>query len=150
MKAVTLRQPWPWALLEGGCPTLTIAATTAARALEGHTGPLALCASETLDPVEHHGRIDLITGNTRPVTGAPKKVAADAGGYVGIVDLTGNAHHSDDCQGVCGEWGFLPGWHYEVTNPRTLNQKVPAGVGRSGIHTVDRATEYLISLGERA
>lgn len=132
MKALTIRQPWGWAVLAGGADLLTVTEREYNALTADGTLPevLALRAADELATPDDHVRIQMLTGDM-PVTGAPGLVAADADGFIGLV-YPRAAHHSDACLRACTPWGWRPGWHLELApKRRTLARKVvPTVTGR--------------------
>lgn len=123
MKAITVRQPWGWAILRGHCPVLTVSAA-GHEALQRHldtdpTRQLVLHASEHHALLEDAARVDVLTDHERPAIDSGDTAAASQA-FIGLVTLAGEAHSSGQCLRACGPWGFTRGFHYPLTAKRTV------------------------------
>ena len=127
MKAITLRQPWPWALLKGGCDTITVSGPT----LQGYRGDLLIHAGKHLADREEIDWILAIFPASMPPIDHPGTVEVAQSGFVGVVTVD-STHHSSACNGICSEWTDGPGWHTRITRPRALQKKIP-GFGQVGL-----------------
>lgn len=125
MKALTLRQPWPWALLKGGCDTLSWSDKT----LQGYRGPLLIhSATRVLNDFE---LVAGLAGETMPGVDVPGDVTTAMGGFVGLV-VVDSTHHSSACRGICSEWALEGGFHSRVTGAKPLPSRIP-GFGQRGL-----------------
>ena len=129
MKAITLRQPWPWALLAGGCDTITMPGPV----LEGYRGEVMIHAGQHLS-----ADFERVAGlSTDPVPrdmGTPAAPVPSAmGGFVGFVTVH-STHPATACKGICSEWAGGTGFHSRVGSPRTLPRRIP-GFGQTGLFT---------------
>jgi len=124
LRAISVRQPWAWAIARGDKPVLNRAADT------GHRGPLAVYASF---------RIDLESAENPMVRRAvstgwdPADPVAAVGGIVAVVSLTGvcgPAASPGRCG--CGEWASPGFYHWQLADPRPLRWPVLA-LGQPGL-----------------
>lgn len=133
MRALTVQQPWAWAIIHGG-KTVENRSRNVAGA---YRGPVAIHASLTVDtaafddptmwaalaPFRDHG------------PDAPTSDRLDAVGvFLGVVDLVGS--HTPTA--LCGSPWEDPdaGAHLVLVNPRPLEQPIPYR-GRLGLWTPD-------------
>lgn len=134
MKALTVRQPWAWAILHGGKNIENRTVRTSYR------GPLLIHVSTFWKGWEL-GQ-DLTVVAKRVVDGVrwprPDELRASLGMVIGMVDLV-------DCQpatkatlwGWCGSGGASGCWHWHLANPRPIEPF--AAKGRLGLWEVDHA-----------
>jgi hypothetical protein len=138
MKALSIRQPWIWAIIaEGKWPENRSRPTS-------YRGPLALHASRGYD-----------TDATLPVLEADEQlmkaqdegtdVRLTTGAILAVAELSG-CHPADECE---REWGFCtpwaePGlWHWEIGSVRPLARPVPAK-GMLGLWKVPEDAERAV------
>lgn len=135
MRAITVRQPWAWAILAGG------------KAIENRSqrwsyrGPLAIHAGKAWS--QRGANSPLVreafraydggyTGSGLPewlfaAAAEDGNIAAGRGVLLGVVDLV-DAHISDGC---CAPWGEAapstggPVWHLVLERPRLLAEPIP-------------------------
>ena len=129
MKALSIREPWCWAILEGHKDIENRSRRT------HHRGPLLLHASKTFErdsfkKVQRYAREDGFN--------APSEDVFEPGGIVGVVDLV-------DCVEDHASTWFNGPYGYVLSNPRRL-PFVPLK-GQVGVFTVpDR---FVPGLGQR-
>ena len=120
MKALTVRQPWAWAIAVGektvenrGWPTR-------------YRGPLAIHAAKAPD----------LEGWTDPAIGRamdsqePGPMAY--GAVIAVVEVTGCHPAARRWPTCCQPWGFEDQYHFELAGARRLPEPVPAK-GRLGL-----------------
>lgn len=129
MKALTVREPWGFALIEGGKNVENRTWTTAYR------GPLAIHTAARIDdayirdamtgPYWDPGLLAEFEQSGRPIT-------LQAGTFLGVVTLT-DVHHATDCAHqvdgrteYCSGWAMPGQWHWQVTDPGKLGHPLPA------------------------
>lgn len=141
MRAITVRQPWAWAIVHGGKSPENRTKNIAGP----YRGPLAIHAGLTWDLA---GAGSPLVRDAIERTGAPSPYAPDTdptwavGAIIGVVDLT-DVHHAHQDRCACGPWAEPDDWHLCVTNPRPIDP-IPAR-GMLGLwipdDTVRRAIE---------
>jgi hypothetical protein len=123
MRAITVRQPWAWAIVHGGKDV-----ENRTRNIAGaYRGPVAIHAGQQYDPDawEHPALIKawMDTGGDD----------FDYGLVVGVVDLVDVHHDLDnrcweitlDETGQCSPWAMPDHHHLVLANPRTLATPIP-------------------------
>lgn len=124
MRALSVRQPWAWAIARGHKPVVNRASDT------GYRGPVAIYASlgAGLDSAESRA--------FRKAAGAAFDSAdpmTAIGGIVAVVTLDGvcrDAVREGSCR--CGEWASPGAYHWRLADPRPLRWPVLA-VRRPGL-----------------
>lgn len=117
MKALTVQQPWAWAIVHGGKDV-----ENRSRNIAGaYRGTLAIHAGLKID-WDNDWLVRLYAA-TEP----PALDAAPRGAIVGVVDLVG-VHQEpywskDSCS--CSDWAELDAWHLLLANPRPLREPIP-------------------------
>lgn len=127
MRALTVRQPWAWAIVHGGKDVENRTRNVAG----SYRGPVAIHAGQQFADGEAFADVERLTGQVPPVLVAGK--------FIGIVDLVDVHREAPFC---CGSWGqhATPyggegGLHHLVLrNPRPLPEPMPAK-GRLGLWT---------------
>ncbi len=137
VKALTIKQPWAWAIATGHKLIENRTWPT------GYRGPLAIHSGQSVDsdaiPMVRQLLIDLgVLGENEKVdqrdllvTGAVLAV----GEMVGVCSASVNGIHCD-----CGPWAAPGQHHWQITNVRTLAKPVPAR-GRLGLWDVTLARD---------
>lgn len=122
MKAITVRQPWAWAIIYGGKDV-----ENRTRNIAGsYRGPLVIHAGKTHDEDEYYDVQNLLPGGVE----IPDSLAF--GCVIGVVDLV-DVHQGDcitidtycceDCEQrvrTCSPWAELKSHHLVLENPRPL------------------------------
>ena len=124
MRAVSVRQPWAWAIARGHQPVLNRSADT------GYRGPVAIYASFRVDLESFESDVVRRAVSTTWDTADP---AAAIGGIVAVVSLAGvcaAATLAAPCG--CGPWARPGVYHWRVADPRPLRWPVLA-VGQAGL-----------------
>lgn len=114
MKALSVRQPWAYAIAHLGKRVENRTWNTAYR------GPIAIHASKTVDDacmelVANLGGVP--TEQVKAATAAPWR-----GAFVAIADLVGVC----ECGWECTPWAAYDQYHLQLANVRPLNTPVPA------------------------
>lgn len=136
MKALTIRQPWAFAIAEGFKTVENRSRRTR------YTGPLLIHAGKAFEDhvsiVRYSSdaatRLDQLGGRSnfwdartlvpsKLVPAPPTSLALSA--VIAVADLTG-CHFNEDC---CAPWGTTGRWHWELANVRLL----PAPVACPGV-----------------
>ncbi|WP_232676712.1 ASCH domain-containing protein [Nocardioides sp. R-C-SC26] len=120
--ALSVRQPWAGAIL-------TLGKTIENRGWDtSHRSHLLIHASKGLElgavPLVEDTADRAVPPFDNPKSGTAWATAA----LVGVVSLRAT-HHASDCRGKCSPWAMPDQWHWELTNPRTFDEPIPA-VGR--------------------
>ena len=124
MRAVSVRQPWAWAIARGHQPVLNRAAGT------GYRGPVAIYASFRADLESFES--DAVRRAISTTWDAADPAAA-IGGIVAVVSLAGvcaAATWAAPCG--CGAWARPGAYHWQLADPRPLRWPVQA-VGQAGL-----------------
>lgn len=117
MKAISIRQPWTWAILRLGQDV-----ENRPRNIAGdYRGPLVIHASKKPLPVMDESRdfILHLTGRL-PLAEHPSQLGA----ALGVVDLV-YVHHALDCGRACSPWAMGDQHHLVLTNPRIFAEPIP-------------------------
>ena len=117
MKAISVKQPWAWAIVAGYKDVENRSRRTNFR------GPLLIHAGLTLDPLGFQFLWD---------RGLYKSLPAELpqGGLVGTVEVV-------DCnKGYDSEWAFAGHWHWVLKRPREFRNLLPCP-GRLGMFFPD-------------
>ena len=143
MRAITVRQPWAWAIVHGGKDVENRTRNIAG----GYRGPVAIHVSQSIDYA--------VMGNPGPQLSAAADAYRDAnpdprygapwfhhtGHIIGIVDLV---HVHPDCTELvegfghtptCSAWAMSDHWHLHFDNPRPLATPI-LYKGRLGLWTL--------------
>lgn len=129
MKALTVRNPWAWAIIYGGKDVENRSVRT------NHIGPVAIHTAKAVDTEGMYSYLvqaSIDEVNTTPVVPGeiiPRADLEQLGNVVGTVDIS-PVHHADHCgaQGgsLCSPWAQAGMWHWPLSNPRPLPDPVPA------------------------
>jgi len=134
VRALTVRQPWAWAIVHGGKDVENRSRNVAGE----YRGPVAIHAGLNFEKDNEASRAH------HAAHGTEKPTELKFGAVIGVVDLVGvhEAVDSDLGQGLRGvcctsPWGQSDaGVHLVLANPRPLPRPVPAK-GRLGLWTPD-------------
>jgi len=124
LRALSVRQPWAWAIARGYKPVLNRPSFT------GYRGPVAIYASFRVDLDSFESK--LIRQAASGAWDSADPVAA-IGGIVAVVDLAGvcaAATSGGPCG--CGDWATVGAYHWRLENPRPMRWPVLA-VGQPGL-----------------
>lgn len=142
MRALTVRQPWAWAIVHGSKDV-----ENRTRNIAGsYRGPVAIHAG--LAKFEQH---NMASRALRDTHGTEVDTRVLYGAVIGVVDLIDVHHAPDDgdslwcCGGTdeegarpCSEWAMANHHHLILANPRALARPIPAK-GHLGLWTPDDA-----------
>jgi hypothetical protein len=124
VRAVSVRQPWAWAIARGHQPVLNRAADT------GYRGPVAIHASFRIDLESFES--DVVRQAVSTAWNAADPAAA-IGGVVAVVSLAGVcAAATSAARCGCGAWARPGAYHWRLADPRPLRWPVLA-VGQAGL-----------------
>lgn len=129
MKAITVRQPWAWAIMHGGKDVENRSRNIAGK----YRGPVVIHAGKAYDEDDFPGFLNMLLhlGKSRP--------AADEmhlGAAIGVVDLI-EVHDALTCQDavpindlesewvVCSPWGEFDQQHLVLANPHPFPEPIP-------------------------
>ena len=129
VRALSVRQPWAWAIARGYKPVLNRCCDT------DYRGPVAIYASLRVDvgSVESH-----VVREAASATWDAADPVTAIGGIVAVVSLedvcsaaaAGDPGAPGRC--ACGEWATAGAYHWQLARPRPLRWPVLA-LGRSGL-----------------
>ncbi|WP_181312487.1 hypothetical protein [Nocardioides campestrisoli] len=128
MRALSIRQPYTWAVLAGGKDV-----ENRSRNIAGsYRGPVLIHAALQLADLAGNEEVTELASVPVPTLGRPRAgVSAQLGGIVGMVDLVG-VHHSDACSGSCSAWAHPTGFHLRLEHPVVFPRMVRCP-GRLGL-----------------
>ena len=126
MKAITVRQPWAWAIMHGGKGVENRTRNIAG----GYRGPLVIHAG--LAPLEQH---NMASRAHRMAHGTETPTVVHFGAALGVVDLV-DSHRSGmegglACPPGCHEYALCSPWaeafaqHLTLANPRPFAKPIP-------------------------
>lgn len=158
MKALTVRQPWAYAIATG-------AKTVENRPQRfSHRGQVAIHAGSVPAEDWTFDVVARLTGEPVPDLGRPKvPPALRMSAVIAVVDVP-EAHDETVCGGECSPWAMTareyckncragrcttdhaPLWHYELRNARLLSAPVPA-TGRLGLFNLPDVVARRVALG---
>lgn len=142
MRAMTVRQPYAWAIMHGGKTV-----ENRSRNIAGsYRGPIAITSSRgaDVDALADPGIVIAVT--LRKLFGPDDCMASNSppGAILGVVDLV-DVHLSDvyaevfdlhhERSGQCSPWALQDSWHLMLANPRPLPTPIPVR-GRLGLWTL--------------
>lgn len=141
MKALSVQQPWAYAILRLGKDVENRhnrRGQDQARKQFAHTGPLLIHTSQRPAGVEAAREVERITGQWAPVANGSDP-ATHLGALVGMVTVH-TVHTADSCassrDGRCSPWAEPDCAHLMFTHPRVLAHPIYMP-GRLGLWTVD-------------
>lgn len=138
-KALTLKNPWAWAIINGGKDVENRSRPTKHRGrLYIHAGK-GYDSQALLQPAFRSVDLDF------DATGATDRGIDIRGMVIGTVDVV-DCHHCDDCpgpdyadNGACSEWAMPNHYHWVLANPRPLACPFPEQ-GKLGIWNLGGTT----------
>ncbi|MCM0619811.1 ASCH domain-containing protein [Nocardioides bruguierae] len=127
MKALSVRQPWAWAILRAGKNIENRTRSTS------HRGLLLIHASRSMAATAEHQQIEQLAHPLRiPPFGRPAEdTALKFGAIIGAVNL--DRVHT--CDGSCSPWAWPDATHWVVSNPIVLTEHIDVP-GRLGVWDV--------------
>lgn len=134
MKALSIRQPWMWAILAGGKDV----ENRSRNVVGGHRGPILLHVGKQLADQDAFARVSELADDRMPNLGGPgnRPELHSESAIVGVVNIAG-VHQATSCRGRCSPWADPTGWHLRLHDPRPLRRPVPCP-GRLGLFTPDQ------------
>ena len=141
MRALTVRQPWAWAIIHGGKDV-----ENRTRNLAGsYRGPVAITAAQA-DADNAWPRLWLDHANFYRRAHGPRHqgINSERGVILGVVDLVDVHEWGPSGEGwdaasernvMCSGWGEVSRWHLVLANPRPLPNPIPVR-GRLGLWTL--------------
>lgn len=130
MIALTLRQPYAWAVLRAGKDIENRSSRFKVR------GRILIHSGQQYAPGTADAQVAQAAGRTVPLMGGPAADPATAfGSILGSVELY-DAHH--DCDGSCSPWAQPGAIHLQLRDPIVLRRPVPCP-GRLGTWTPDES-----------
>lgn len=124
MRALTVRQPWAWAIASGVKTIENRTWTTTYR------GPLAIHAGARWDGSDAHQTVsDLANVHVSEMRITGKQMGA----VIAVVDLTGICDalvRDQTCD--CGPWAMGEQYHWQLASPRPIDPPAPSK-GRLGL-----------------
>ncbi|MEE6273491.1 hypothetical protein V2J56_09045 [Georgenia sp. MJ206] len=140
MRALTVRQPWAWAIIHGGKDV-----ENRSRNIAGsYRGPVAIHAGVSTAAVEEGMWHPVLRAEYLRLTDAGERPDIRYGELIGVADLV-DAHHApaEGCMGLdpfdrarlCSMWAQPDVWHLVLVNARPLPAPVPYR-GRLGLWTL--------------
>lgn len=144
MKALTVRNPWAWAIIYGGKDVENRSVRT------NHLGTVAIHTAKAVDTEAMTSPLilDAIDEYNGPVV-MPGELIRRAdleqlGKIIGVVDIK-PVHHADHCRQadgrLCSPWAMDGMWHWPLTNPQPAQAPVPAK-GALGLWEWDNPHEH--------
>jgi hypothetical protein len=132
MRALSIRQPWAWAVLRGGKNVENRSRPTQ------HRGRLLIHAGQQYAGSDAQSTVETLAHPVQlPVPGLPGgDVALTFGAIIGAVEVT-DCHTG--CDGTCSPWAEPGQAHIQVRRPVVLTRPV-ACPGRLGVFTPDDVT----------
>ena len=134
MRALTVRQPWAWAIIYSGKDVENRSRTIAG----DYRGPVAIHAGLTDDTTPLASWATWAWRDWWAESGTP---GGQRGHIIGVVDLVDVHHHTscptnhpDALWPLCSRWAHHEGYHLVLANPRPLVAPIPAK-GRLGLWT---------------
>lgn len=123
MKAITVRQPWAWAIIHGGKDIENRTRNIAG----GYRGPVVIHAAKRYDGEHEEGFLNLLT-----LIGFDWGAIPDGfilGNALGIAHLV-DVHPSRDCYSgytdrYCSDWAEPDSHHLALANPRPFPEPIP-------------------------
>lgn len=129
MKALTVKQPWAWAIAAGHKDIENRSWIT------HHRGPLAIHAGLTWDRQGQQECRSVLEdmGVVKPGEQVGERHLLATGAVVAVIDLVDIC---DDRRCKCSAWAAIGAVHWKLRNARPLAEPVPA-TGRQGLWDID-------------
>lgn len=118
MRALSVRQPWAWAIVFAGKDVENRSRRDPWRAGVGER--IYLHSSSTADPHDD----ELARTLARHPDPELPAAARICGALLGTVRLAG-VHHATECALSCSRWAQPGSWHLELSQPRALAEPIP-------------------------
>ena len=121
MRALTVRNPWAWAIIHAGKDIENRTWSTSYR------GPLVIHAAARLEAVEYQRVCSWMRQHVDVLAPAPDRLIGQA--LVGVVDLV-------DCvRDSASRWAMPDQWHWVLRDPRTCEPRLARG--KLGLWTIE-------------
>ncbi|NUO57271.1 MAG: hypothetical protein HOV78_11435 [Hamadaea sp.] len=133
MRAITVQQPWAWAILRGGKNVENRAnrrGAAAAKKQFNHQGTVLIHAGQRYAGAEAHSRVQHLSAVDPGMPGAPQSDTAWAfGAFLGTAILV-SVHTSEECYDpatgrLCSPWADDHAAHLVLAAPKVLRRPVP-------------------------
>lgn len=121
MKALTVQQPWAWAIVSGGKRIENRSWRT------NHRGPVLIHAGLQVDRVAENRTLTMRRAVDGPDAHLPR------GFIIGVAYLT-DVHHGGLEPVLCSPWAWMDVWHWVLSYARPLHEPIPVK-GRLGLWT---------------
>lgn len=129
MKALTVRNPWAWAIIFGGKDVENRSVRTS------HVGAVAIHTAKAVDTEGMYSHLvqaaidECNTAQVIPGQLIPRADMEQLGNVIGLVDIN-PVHRADQCRDqhgdLCSPWAQDGMWHWPLTNPQPLMKPIPA------------------------
>lgn len=127
MKALTVKQPWAWAIIYGGKDIENRKQRT------NYRGELFIHAGKGEDPEAYSfPPLNAVISKDNP--------ALRRGEVLGAVAIIG-CHHSETCGNSCSVWAENGYWHWELADPRAIPRPYPAQ-GKLGLRNLEQSPNH--------
>lgn len=122
MRALTVRQPWAWAIFNGK------GVENRSNWRYSYTGLLVIHAGKQLADLASWERVAKLATVSVPMFGAPNPPTTVAvGAAIGVADLQA-AHWWEDCltdEGLCSPWAEYDQWHLPLKAQKPFRAPIP-------------------------
>lgn len=115
--ALTVRQPWAWALFNGKD------VENRGAAFQNRTGPILVHAGLQLDRVGLERAGDRLPGHI----GTEDPATLAQGALIGLIEIPETPHWWADCRNdgdLCSPWAERDQWHLPVANPVAFSRPI--------------------------
>ena len=128
MKALTVKHPWAWAIIDGGKDVENRSRRTSYR------GRILIHAGKAMDfdaftfPAFERAANEYGTRGVGPFEKINEIDLSTCGMVLGAIDLI-DCHHADDCRdtvGFCSAWAMEHSYHWVLANPLPFETPFPA------------------------
>ncbi len=146
MIALTVRQPWGWAIFHGKN------VDNRSGWKYKHTGELAIHAGLRFADQDAWAEVHRLSPDELDYFGKPGEPTECAfGAVIGVVDLD-EPHWWEDCRqddgSLCSPWAWRDRWHLPLRRPRRLQRPIECP-GRQGPWVLPRSVEIDVRLALR-
>jgi len=142
VRALTVQQPWPTAIVHWGKSP-----ENRSRNIAGaYRGPLAIHAGLREDEAAYDDEMIREALGTYDDSWRLLDQLETRGAIIGVVDLVAVHHHSDHGPDRCSPWAQQGQWHLMLAKPRPLAEPIPC-TGRLGLWTPTPDVLAAVELG---